>query len=107
MILTHIKIPEPVNIVIAAILLQALTTLKYCAVSVLHRNLACQFPFPFLRVYKNPDNFCQDYFLQSQDFFLQSQDFFLRKRHFTKNPDKRVVKKILTKSSPKILTNGS
>ena len=48
MILTHIKIPEPVNFVIAAILLHALTTLKYCAVSVLHRNLACQCLFPFL-----------------------------------------------------------
>jgi len=47
MILTHIKTPEPVNIVIAAILLHALTTLRYCAVSVFHRNLACQCPFPF------------------------------------------------------------
>ena len=61
------------------------------------------------RVYKNPDNFCQDYFLQSQDFFLQSQDFFLRKRHFTKNPDKRVVKKnpdkIFTKNPDKRFIN--
>ena len=46
-LMTHIKIPEPVNFVIAAILLHALTTLKYCAVNVLHRNLACQFPFHF------------------------------------------------------------
>ena len=47
MILTHIKIPEPVNIVIAAILPHALTTLKYCVVTVLHHNLAFQFPFQF------------------------------------------------------------
>ena len=47
MILTHIKIPEPVNFVIAAILLLAQTTLKHCHVSVLHHNLTCQFPFPF------------------------------------------------------------
>ena len=37
----------PVNIVIATIRLHALTTLKYCTVSILHRNLACQFPFQF------------------------------------------------------------
>ena len=47
MILTHIEIPEPVNFVIAAILLLAQTTLKHCHVSVLHHNLTCQFPFPF------------------------------------------------------------
>ena len=44
MILTHIKIPELVNTVIAAIPLPALTTLKYFVVSVLYHNLACQFP---------------------------------------------------------------
>ena len=47
MILTHIKIPELVNTVIAAIPLPALTTQKYCVVSVLHHNLACQFLFHF------------------------------------------------------------
>ena len=45
--LTHIKIPELVNTVIAAIPLPALTTQKYCVVSVLHHNLACQFLFHF------------------------------------------------------------
>ena len=34
-----IKITEPVNIVIAAILLHALTTLKYCVETVLHHKL--------------------------------------------------------------------
>ena len=47
MILTLIKIPEPVNTVIAAIVLPAQTTLKYFVVSVLYHNLACQFPFQF------------------------------------------------------------
>ena len=40
MIFPHIKIPELVNIVIAAIPPPALTTLKYCVASVLHHNLA-------------------------------------------------------------------
>ena len=42
-----IKIPEPVNTVIAAIVVPAQTTLKYFVVSVLYHNLACQFPFQF------------------------------------------------------------
>ena len=39
MILTLIKIPEPVNTVIAAIVLPAKTSLKYFLVSVLHHKL--------------------------------------------------------------------
>ena len=42
-----IKIPEPVNIVIAAILIHALTALKYCVETVLHHNLAFSFFFNF------------------------------------------------------------
>ena len=53
-----------------------------------------------MSVYKNPDNICQD-------FFLESQDFFLWNLHFTKNPDKWVLKKnpdkIVTKNPDKRL----